>query len=202
VREGLSGVWSCKFIETGSPAVIRVAVMAGRIPLSFGAFIEALGHDADFRRWFNSSLADLQFAVFRWETPPVTSRTASREFEFVALDSPGLDLAPDSDAFEEHFRNGYEPVLTFPNLGGDALMIVPRPIVAHSAYGHLASFVRRAPESQQDALWQAVGDAMARRLGAKPVWLSTAGGGVPWLHVRLDDRPKYYGYAAYRECRA
>lgn len=39
---------------------------------------------------------------------------------------------------------------------------------------------------------------MHARLGAKPVWLSTAGAGVPWLHVRLDDHPKYYGYALYR----
>ncbi|MFL6237620.1 MAG: DUF6940 family protein [Thermoanaerobaculia bacterium] len=29
---------------------------------------------------------------------------------------------------------------------------------------------------------------------------STYGGGagVSWLHVRLDDRPKYYGYGPYR----
>jgi hypothetical protein len=33
---------------------------------------------------------------------------------------------------------------------------------------------------------------------ANPEWLSTAGAGVSWLHVRLDDRPKYYGYAPYR----
>ncbi len=31
-----------------------------------------------------------------------------------------------------------------------------------------------------------------------PVWLSTAGAGVSWLHVRLDDRPKYYGHGPYR----
>jgi len=39
---------------------------------------------------------------------------------------------------------------------------------------------------------------MTRRLSSRPVWLSTAGGGVSWLHVRLDDRPKYYHHAAYR----
>jgi hypothetical protein len=35
-------------------------------------------------------------------------------------------------------------------------------------------------------------------MGEDRVWLSTAGAGVPWLHVRLDDAPKYYGHAAYR----
>ena len=33
--------------------------------------------------------------------------------------------------------------------------------------------------------------------GAMPTWLSTAGMGVSWLHVRLDSQPKYYGFAAY-----
>ena len=78
-------------------------------------------------------------------------------------------------------------------------MVVPRPIAEPSAYGHLAAFVRGAPEAQRHALWQMVGESMARRIGAKPVWLSTAGAGVSWLHVRLDDRPKYYGFGPYRQ---
>ena len=34
---------------------------------------------------------------------------------------------------------------------------------------------------------------------AKPVWLSTSGMGVAWLHFRLDQRPKYYTYRAFAE---
>jgi hypothetical protein len=34
---------------------------------------------------------------------------------------------------------------------------------------------------------------MARRIKAKPVWLSTARTAFGWRHVRLNDRPKYYG---------
>jgi hypothetical protein len=106
---------------------------------------------------------------------------------------------PDPEAFAEHFRGASEAsVLAFPNLSGDALMVVPCPLAADSAYGHLAAFVREAPEAQRDALWLAVGEAMSRRMSAKPVWLSTAGAGVSWLHVRLDDRPKYYGHEPYR----
>jgi hypothetical protein len=32
---------------------------------------------------------------------------------------------------------------------------------------------------------------------AKPVWFSTSGMGVAWLHFRLDRRPKYYTYRAF-----
>jgi hypothetical protein len=39
---------------------------------------------------------------------------------------------------------------------------------------------------------------MSERVGSKVVWLSTAGAGVSWLHVRLDDRPKYYQFEPYR----
>jgi len=35
------------------------------------------------------------------------------------------------------------------------------------------------------------------RLADTPLWLSTAGLGVSWLHVRLDTRPKYYRHRVY-----
>jgi hypothetical protein len=52
--------------------------------------------------------------------------------------------------------------------------------------------------AQRYALWEAVGRVAERRLGTAPVWLSTAGAGVSWLHVRLDDRPKYYAFTPYK----
>jgi hypothetical protein len=29
-------------------------------------------------------------------------------------------------------------------------------------------------------------------------WVSTSGLGVPWVHVRLDERPKYFQFGPYR----
>lgn len=105
-------------------------------------------------------------------------------------------MAPDREAFGEHFRPGCRTV-TFDNLGGDAVLVAPCPLGPDSAYTHLAQFVHAAPDAQQQLLWQSVGEAMQARLGTEPVWLSTAGHGVGWLHVRLDSRPKYYRHAAY-----
>lgn len=114
------------------------------------------------------------------------------------VDSPGLaGMAPEPDAFASRFTPG-QAVATFANLGGDAVLVVPAPHGPPDAYAHLAAFARRAPPAQQHALWQAVGEAVARRLSAAPLWLSTSGLGVAWLHVRLDARPKYYTHAPYR----
>lgn len=192
-------MWTTQISDAGQPGALRCVLRQGSDVAAYSEVIEAWQTDAAFRSWFNAVLAGLSFTAFRWETPPVSAPTKSRPFEFVVLDSPDLARRPDSDVFGEYFHSQpHSEVLVFPNLGGDAIMVVPRPVAPASAYGHLAAFVRDAPERQQDALWQTVGDAMARRMSGKPVWLSTAGAGVSWLHVRLDDRPKYYGFAPYR----
>jgi hypothetical protein len=193
-------MWSTRSEELSDSRGLRFAVNLNSRPAAVAEVLRAWQRDASFRSLFNALLAEAPYTAFRWETPPVTAASVSQSFEFVLLDSPGLAGCPDPEAFKEHFGQGVAGVAVFPNLGGDAILVVPCPVVEASAYEHLAAFVRLAPESQQHALWQSVGQAMARRIGVKPVWLSTAGAGVSWLHVRLDDRPKYYGFGPYRQC--
>ena len=88
---------------------------------------------------------------------------------------------------------------SFPIWGVDAIMILPSPVDADSSYSHLLAFLETAPTTQLHTLWQLVGESAMHRLDEPPVWLNTAGGGVSWLHVRLDDKPKYYVYRPYRE---
>ena len=193
-------MWTSRSEQMADGRQLKVAIDLDASPVSYAEVLRRWQHDADFRSLFIALLADSQFSAFRWETSPITTATADRPFEFVLLDSPGLASSPDAEAFAEHFAGaGSDGVVEFPNLGKDAIMVVPCPNNGPlSAYGHLAAFVRQAPRSQQHALWARVGAAMQRRLGDQPVWLSTAGAGVSWLHVRLDDRPKYYGYRPYQ----
>jgi hypothetical protein len=192
-------MWGFRSEELPGSHGLRFAADRDGQPATFWDVLRAWQGDATFRSLFNAQLARAPYTAFRWETPPITDATATRPFEFVLLDSPGLAQRPDVEAFAEHFAVTTEAgVVVFPNLGGDAILVVPCPVAAPSAYGHLAAFVRQAPEPQRQALWQLVGETMARRVGAKPVWLSTAGAGVAWLHVRLDDRPKYYGFGPYK----
>ena len=176
----------------------RCAVWRDGAPASWHDVVRAWQGDEEFRMSFSRVLADAPFKAYKWETPPVTKSTLGRPFEFVLLDAPALDRRPDPAAFADQFRGrpDDETVASFPNLGGDAVLVVPRP-AGPSAYAHLAAFLRSAPQTQAHELWRVVGRATEARLGAKPLWVSTAGMGVPWLHVRLDSRPKYYGYRPY-----
>ncbi|MDY3557319.1 hypothetical protein R5W24_006507 [Gemmata sp. JC717] len=191
-------MWTNRSEQLPNRPGVRFAIDLGSRPATVGEVLQAWQIDAAFRSWFNALLAGTPFVEFRWETPAVTGDTLTRRFECVVLDTPGLSRAADPEAFAEHFARADAAVAVFPNLGGDAVLVAPCPVADRASYGHLGAFVRLAPEAQQDALWRAVGEAMGRRVGTKAVWLSTAGAGVPWLHVRLDDRPKYYGFAPYR----
>ena len=187
-------MWSARTEKLDRASIFRVE--HDHRPIGFADVLRRWQDDAVFREFFIALLADAPYSAFRWETPPVTSSSADRPFEFALLDSPELESEPDPDAFAEHFRSATgDDVVSF----HDAILVVPRPLGPSSAYGHIADFVREAPEGQKHSLWRLVGKLMEHRLKSTPVWLSTAGAGVPWLHVRLDQRPKYYSYAPYRQ---
>jgi hypothetical protein len=179
----------------------RVRVLRDGAPLSHAGTLRAWRSDGAFRAVFTGTLADAPYRAYLWETPPITARTSGRPFECVLFDSPGLaGAAPDPRTFAAHFAatDPGQEIAVFPNLGGDALLVAPVPRGPDAAYPHLAAFVRSAPEDQRHAFWQVLGTTVAQRLGDRPLWLSTNGLGVAWLHARLDTRPKYYGFAPYR----
>lgn len=171
---------------------------AGRA-LTFGDVAQAWRTDEAIRSFWMDSLRQIPFEAYCWECPPVDEVRRSRPFECVFISSPSLARMPlDSAAFAEHFR-GDRGTATFANLGGDAVLVAPCPDPEGGSFSHLARFTATASPRKQHALWQAVGDAFATGIGRKPLWLSTAGHGIAWLHVRLDSSPKYYQHAPYRQ---
>jgi len=167
--------------------------------LSWGEVLALWTDNQAFAKDFSTVLSNASNAAFRWETPRLLRRDLDEPFEFVVVDAPDLPEHADPEPFAEHFRNARDrSVVRFDNLGGDAELVVPCPIADDGAYVHLARFVREAPADQQCELWHQVGLAMEGRVDDRPVWLSTAGGGVAWLHVRLDDSPKYYAHTPYQ----
>ena len=131
-------------------------------------------------------------------SPPITSATIERLYEFVLVESPALArVSPTPNIFSKYFTD-LSTVTHFTNLGGDSLLIVPTPDTSDSNYAHLACFVRRAVQQQQRLLWATISQMLSQRLNDQPCWVSTSGLGVYWLHIRLDTRPKYYVHQPYR----
>ena len=178
----------------------KTTISLGARLLTTGEVLQLWQENETFARSFTSMITQSAFDAFFWETPPLTSTNLDRPFEFVLVSAPSLlGLLPDPLAFAKHFRtNPSEQIVTFSNLGGDATLVVPTPQAEHEVYAHLASFLRRAPEQQSSALWRHLGRALSSRLSSAPIWLSTAGMGVSWLHVRLDSQPKYFRHTPYR----
>lgn len=183
-----------------SEGTIKYRIRCNGHILSYGAALTLLQENENFRSLFIRLLRDAPFESYRWETPALTTSNVKRDFEFVLLDAPGLRVRANRGAFREHFRSDgqNEGVVVFPNLSKNAILVVPSPLDDTSAHPHLAAFMKTAPDSQVQALWQTVAKTMQTHLGSAPIWLSTAGGGVAWLHVRLDAYPKYYRHVPYK----
>lgn len=153
---------------------------------------------SSFRIQFSRLLSQNQFAAFFWETPPVNQDVLNQEFRFVITRSTALEtIRADKKPFAAHFQKA-KSAISFYNLGKDAQLIVPCPVNEQADYAHIASFLRTADEKQIDEFWKLAADEYSHSVGEKPRWLSTAGLGVSWFHLRIDTRPKYYRHSPYK----
>ncbi len=182
------------------PSGRQYRVFEGDACMSFRRFFGLLETSGEFTDWYSETLAAFEADAFYWELPSLTIPTIDDDAEFVLIEAPTLAGMPVERApFAAYFEEAPdEDVIVFPNLGGDAVLVVPCPRAPDEHYAHLAAFLRNAPKEQVRALWRRTAREMLRSIGERPVWLSTAGGGVAWLHIRLDSRPKYYSYGPYR----
>lgn len=186
------------------PRVRRAALGSDGAPLDRAGFLARLGADADegLRAALTRAVREAPWPALCWECPPVHAAADGRPAAFVLVESPALARSvADPGPFASAFRDrSARPFVDFPNLGRDARLVAPRPGVAGDAT-HLAAFLRSATDAVADQLWRAVAEAVrgARAEGPAPRWLSTAGLGVSWLHVRVDTVPKYYRYRTWAD---
>jgi hypothetical protein len=60
-------------------------------------------------------------------------------------------------------------------------------------------FMRNGSNEQKHELLFNIGESMLKYTNFKnKKYLSTHGKGVPWLHVRICDSPKYYSFEKYK----
>ena len=170
--------------------------------LSYKDGLHLMKESKEFRSLIVDTIAKQNYAAVFWEFPPLSSKT-DPSFEFIVNNARSLSrVKVDKATFRSYFTPDCT-VITFPNLGGDANLVVPCPISDQSNNAHLLSFLRTAPNQQIDDLLRTTAQEVEKCLarGDKVVWLSTSGAGVYYLHVRLDSYPKYYTYAPYRNAK-
>ena len=192
--------WTSEIESLDGARARKLTLFGDGSALSYAEVIENWRQDEEFNAYFSDLLAAMPFAAFFWETPPVTAYTTARAFECVVIGSPALArLEAEPAAFARPFAvEPEDEVVTFENLGGDAWLVAPRPVPEAEGYPQLAAFLRAAPASQRSNLWSQTGEALIRLLSERPLWVSTSGLGVAWVHVRLDTWPKYHVHKPYR----
>jgi len=170
--------------------------------LKYREVLDLWENNQEFTEFYSSIFKKCGFASYIWETPPISTDSLNQAFEFVILNTPKSSLKPDVDTFSEYFdeKTKNYGVVSFLNLGHDAMLVVPSPLRNGSNYSGLAEFFSEAPLDQQRAFWKVTAHQIKLRLSNKSTWVSVAGGGIAWLHIRLDSRPKYYRYMPYTKC--
>ena len=193
-------MWNAQRESIGRSDIEKARIVSAGRTLSFADVIAGWRDDEQFRAFFIAELAATPFPAFFWEMPPVWRDMLDRDYEYVAVRGDSLArMNADSSAFTSKLNAAGASVACFPNLGGDAQLVVPRQDGEAQAYAHLGAFVRAAPDGQKHALLRALVLSVQSLLAksADCIWISTSGLGVPWVHVRLDSFPKYYQHEAY-----
>lgn len=161
-------------------------------PFTWGAIAQGLCHIPEFRGVWNQAWASPEFD-FHWKPVPLHPATSATLPFFAAL-VPSTFEPADPSEFQPYLQalGPEDLVATFSNLSGDALLVSPKVM---GNFGHIADFCRQAPEELHQALWTRVGEIIQTALQQQQaLWCNTHGHGVPWLHVRFDNRLKYAAF--------
>jgi len=184
-------MWEAVEIDS-SDEHLKFIIREENKPVSVGTFLKYLRDSKPFREFYKCVLADSGFEAFFWENKPFTANTLSDPYECNLVQSTYLaNQSSDKKTFRKYFDDNKE-IAYFSNLGNDAQLIVPVPKSQTDDFTHIGRFLREAGKNQIDLFWKTVADETLKRISDNPVWLSTSGIGVYWLHVRIDTYPKYY----------
>jgi hypothetical protein len=201
MQEHAVGPWRAELRTLADARGTAIILREGNAPARFDAVLLEWIRAPQSGAAFGAILAGLPYAALRWECPVLTQDDLSRPFQCVAIDDPRLDtVQPDAAAFAEHFDRAAPGarVTRLENLGRNAVLVVPLPMGGASVYPHLATFVRGAGAAQVGEFFSVMAEEALRLAALRKLWMSTAGGGVSWLHGRLDSSPKYYSYGPFR----
>ena len=144
-------------------------------------------HNIKFKKEFVSILRNCTFSAYYFQCDKLNFNKA---FSFTLIDAPELvKIQCDYKTFDKQLKNTCK-VCVFPNLGKNATLIVPNYKIGKNTgvdYRSIATYFKTAGMAALIRLVEAMGDNVYENC-----YLSTSGLGVHYLHVRIEDTPKYY----------
>lgn len=146
------------------------------------------------------------FKAYYLEFNPVSCDLLSETiFEFVVTKTTGFVNKTDITTFGElNLNTKSNDIYIFNNLSKTSILISP--CYNHkyniNVYNNICTFMRSSNLEQQilllkNSFFQYLTQLQKNK--NKLLWLSTHGKGVGWLHIRIDNSPKYQSYLPYKK---
>ena len=125
-------------------------------------------------------------------------------FEFVIIKTTAFTNKTDIITFgESNINTNSNNIYTFYNLSKSSILISPH--YNHNydmnTYNNICTFMRTSNFKQQFLLLTiafAQYQIQLKKNINKLLWLSTHGKGIGWLHIRIDNTPKYISFQSYK----
>lgn len=157
----------------------------------------------DIQFWcdFLLCLQKIPFTTFYFECRPISGLYSNLNFEFVIIKTKLSPIA-DHKLFKQHLEKSKNRVISFYNLSHDSILIAPNVSKKHyHSNSSIAPFIRQNEFIEVIlAIFNKIAREILKIMHNHPnqiVWLNTHGHGVPWLHFRIDTKPKYITYKPY-----
>ena len=171
---------------------------------TFYDFLTKLTNSYDARRNFVQTIISSNFNNLYLEFPVLSKKTYLNQTEFVVIEANPFQNS-DWTQFKNQLKSlidskSDQSVTSFYNLTNDTLLVAPIPNnnSSDSSSNHLINFLKHGPDNQLHELIKIFAlNALRLANDNKQVYISTHGRGVPWLHVRLSETPKYYQHMDY-----
>ena len=168
--------------------------------MNFETFFIKLIKKASHRNRIISIFENFNEENVVWEFPPYCSRTANNKAEFMLAKTCKFKKT-DSSSFDDHFIDkSNNDVCVFYNISRDTKLITIKSEydMSQTYMGHIGAFMNNAPIELKHKLLISIGEQMMSYTNNHcPAYLSTHGHGVPWLHIRISNKPKYYKNSNY-----
>ena len=128
---------------------------------------------------------------FIYETSPIIQENSTYKDKFIIENR--LENEQNYNAFSEYINSSdNENATYFKNISGSSILIIPMPREGKN-FSTIKNFIDNADDTQKKEFWKIASYVIKLEMKHnKSLWISTHGLGVPYFHLRIDDKPKYY----------